>query len=135
MDAHISAAIASFEASIRADLRAVMDSTLVDSCKAVDSKLAEICQELAMLCHDLAFATKGDATLINPDYKKIPRVGQPNRDHSAPCISSATPIDIVPPLLSSSPFQLGSSNKYAGFGSPTPISAINVTGDLQFGRE
>ncbi|KAB2615460.1 inactive beta-amylase 4 [Pyrus ussuriensis x Pyrus communis] len=98
---------------MRADLRAALDSTLADICKAVDSKLTEIRREFGLLCHDLALgAGEGSysapmlsdaAASIDLGHKTLQRVGQPDGDGSPLRISSVIPIDSVPPLLSSSP--------------------------------
>ncbi|KAM1256155.1 hypothetical protein ACFX1Q_030303 [Malus domestica] len=98
---------------MRADLRAALDSTLADICKAVDSKLAEIPREFGLLYHDLAFDTRegsyptpmfSDAAgSIELCHKTLQRVGQPYGDGSPLLISLVIPIDSVLPLLSSSP--------------------------------
>lgn len=96
-----------------ADLRAALDSTLADICKAVDSKLAEIRREFGLLHHDLALgAGEGSysapmfsdaAASIDLGHKTLQRVGQPDGNGSSLRISSIIPIDSVLPLLSSSP--------------------------------
>ena len=53
MDARLSTAIDSFEASMRAAIREAMDSALISIYKAVNPVLAEICY-LAQLHCDLA---------------------------------------------------------------------------------
>ncbi|KAM1091540.1 hypothetical protein ACFX13_019305 [Malus domestica] len=112
MDARLSAAIDSFEASMRAAIRdaihAALDSTLIAIHKVMTPVLADIRSDLAQLHCDLALSVEGDsdpASLCSEEAASI-EVG-----HQKPHNGDGNPLRIpstihdhsIPPLLSSSP--------------------------------
>ncbi|KAB2628974.1 hypothetical protein D8674_033769 [Pyrus ussuriensis x Pyrus communis] len=64
IDARLSAVIDSLKASMCAEFRAIRDSALA-LCKAVDSAVAPICRNLALLHHDLALVHSIPPLLIS----------------------------------------------------------------------
>ncbi|KAM0971069.1 hypothetical protein ACFX15_018457 [Malus domestica] len=112
MDARLSVAIDSFEASMRAAIRdaihAALDSTLTAIHKVVTPVLADIRSDLAQLHRDLALGVEGDsdpASLCSEEAASI-EVG-----HQKPHNGDGNPLRIpstihdhsIPPLLLSSP--------------------------------
>ncbi|KAM1376798.1 hypothetical protein EV2_039516 [Malus domestica] len=112
MDARLSTTIDSLVASMCADLRAIRDFDFA-LYKALDSAVAPLHRNLALLRHDLALgAAEGSspasmfsdaAASINLGHKTLQNVGQHDGNGTPQRISSLTSVDYVPPLLSSSP--------------------------------
>ncbi|KAM1059572.1 hypothetical protein TB1_023618 [Malus domestica] len=112
MDARFSAAIDSFDASLRVALRdairEAMDSALTAIHKDVNPVLAEIHSELAPLHHDLALGVGGDsdpALMCSEEAESIEVSHQKphNRDGNPLQILLTIHTNFIPPLLSYSP--------------------------------
>ncbi|KAM1198459.1 hypothetical protein ACFX2G_010010 [Malus domestica] len=122
MDARISAAIDSFEASLRAAIRdavhEAMDSALTAIHKAVNPVLAEIRSDLAQLRRDLALGVVGDSDPSSMCSKEVESIEgghhkSPNDDRNPLRIPSTIHDHPIQPLLSSSPMLRALANSTA----------------------